>query len=322
MSLRDEIATLAQKADRQRDSVLTEEAGKTAFVLPLLKALGYDVFDPHVVIPEFTADVGIKKGEKVDYAVTVNGKIAILFECKPISVDLSKEHCSQLYRYFSVTEARFGVLTNGIEYRFYSDLDQPNKMDAQPFFIFSLLKTSDSHVAQLEKFGYANFDIEGILSIAHSLKYQSLIMTEIKKEIVHPCDELVKMFTKRVYDKNISAAVRERFSEIIAQSFQNVIKEQVSQYLKDALRTADKASQPRDDTVKPVVSDIDVVTTDDELEAFRIIKAISCEVASTSRIFLRDAKSYCAILFDDNNRKPIARLYLSGTKKKNWYIFK
>jgi predicted type IV restriction endonuclease len=102
--------------------------------MPFISALGYDVFDPVEVIPEFTADVGIKKGEKVDYAIKQDGKIIMLFECKCCNGSLDDCHASQLYRYFSVTEARIAVLTDGIIYRFYTDIEQPNKMDPQTIY--------------------------------------------------------------------------------------------------------------------------------------------------------------------------------------------
>ncbi len=127
MDFIDHIHSLATKVQRQRGHIQTEEATKNAFVLPFIGALGYDVFDPTEVVPEFTADVGIKKGEKVDYAILQEGKPILLFECKQCGVDLDASHASQLYRYFSVTEARIAVLTNGLMYRFYTDLENPNQ---------------------------------------------------------------------------------------------------------------------------------------------------------------------------------------------------
>lgn len=138
MEFLDKIRGLAQRVTRQREGIETEEACKNAFVMPFLNALGYDVFNPDIVIPEFTADVGVKKGEKVDYAIKIDGEIIMLVECKKCGCDLSSQHTSQLYRYFSVTEARFAVLTNGVQFWFYSDLDLPNRMDAKPFFIFDM----------------------------------------------------------------------------------------------------------------------------------------------------------------------------------------
>src|SRR5689334_11303987 len=111
MDFAERIGELAALVVKQAGDIQTEEATKNAMIMPLIAALGYNVFNPREVTPELHADVGVKKGEKVDYAIIVGGKPAILFECKWHGADLSKEHASQLYRYFSVTDARFGVLT-------------------------------------------------------------------------------------------------------------------------------------------------------------------------------------------------------------------
>ena len=131
MTFLDQVRSIAARAEKQLSKIRTEEATKNALVMPLISALGYNVFDPSEVIPEFIADVGVKKGEKVDYAILKNGKVVILFECKAATVSLDDCHASQLYRYFSVTDARVAVLTNGLDYRFYSDLEQPNRMDSK-----------------------------------------------------------------------------------------------------------------------------------------------------------------------------------------------
>lgn len=123
------LETLARRLHDFSDTIATEEATKTSIVMPFLQGLGYDVFNPSEVIPEFSADVAGKKGEKVDYAIRIGGDIAILIECKGINTDLSEKHLGQLYRYFSVEKARFAILTNGRTFQFYSDLDEPNKLD-------------------------------------------------------------------------------------------------------------------------------------------------------------------------------------------------
>ncbi len=140
MDFIDKIRELAARVPKQLDYCTTEEATKNALVMPFINALGYNVFNPREVIPEFTADFGTKKGEKVDYAVCQDSQPVMLFECKSSGTDLNKVHASQLYRYFSVVpQARFGVLTNGVEYRFFSDLESPNRMDDKPFFTFNIL---------------------------------------------------------------------------------------------------------------------------------------------------------------------------------------
>src|ERR1044071_7269994 len=123
MSFVEQLQALAIKTEKLCPVLETEEATKNALVMPLIHMLGYDIFDPTEVIPEFTADVGIKKGEKVDYAVKKDGRLVMLFECKHCGAELNLKHASQLFRYFAVTEARIGVLTNGIIYQFYTDLE-------------------------------------------------------------------------------------------------------------------------------------------------------------------------------------------------------
>jgi predicted type IV restriction endonuclease len=180
MEFLEKIKALAVRVEKQKDNIITEEACKNAFVMPFLNALGYDVFNPELVIPEFTADVGVKKGEKVDYAIKIDGKIAILAECKTCGSDLSQQHMSQLYRYFSVTDARFAILTNGQQYWFYSDLDEPNRMDQRPFFRFDILDYRPSDIAELSKFTQDQFDLDKILTTASTLKYSSAIQQEFE----------------------------------------------------------------------------------------------------------------------------------------------
>lgn len=221
MEFLEKVKALATRVEKQRDSVVTEEACKNAFVMPFLNALGYDVFNPEVVVPEFTADVGVKKGEKVDYAIKQDEKITILVECKICGSDLSQQHTSQLYRYFSVTDARFAILTNGQDYWFYTDLDEKNKMDQRPFFRFNILDYRPSHIAELSKFTRDRFDLDKILTTASTLKYSSAIQQEFAKELEDPSEELVSIFASRVYDGRLTKRVREEFKDIVA----NAIKE-------------------------------------------------------------------------------------------------
>jgi len=132
MDFKDQIKQLGERVIRLKDQIQTEEATKNAFIMPFIQALGYDVFNPLEVVPEFTADIGIKKGEKVDYAIMKEGQPIILIECKWWGDNLDV-HNSQLFRYFHTTKSKFGLLTNGIQFRFYTDLMETNKMDEKPF---------------------------------------------------------------------------------------------------------------------------------------------------------------------------------------------
>lgn len=119
MELAERLAALALKVRNQREAIQTEEATKNAFIMPFISTiLGYDVFNPLEVVPEFTADLGLKKGEKIDYAIMRDGEVQILIECKKSTEPLKIEHASQLFRYFAVTNARIAVLTNGETYHF------------------------------------------------------------------------------------------------------------------------------------------------------------------------------------------------------------
>ena len=156
MDFQEELKNFASKIESLKDHIHTEEATKTSIILPLFHLLGYDIFNPAEFCPEFIADVGIKKGEKVDYAILNNGSPMILIEVKCLNQKLDK-HDSQLFRYFATTNAKFAILTNGLQYRFYTDLKEPNKMDKDPFFQFDFSDLTSDKIATLEQFTKKNF---------------------------------------------------------------------------------------------------------------------------------------------------------------------
>ena len=324
MDFVDKIRQLSQQVLKQASIIQTEEATKNAMVMPFISALGYNVFDPTEVTPELHADVGLKKGEKVDYAILKDGKPIILFESKWHGADLNKEHASQLYRYFSVTEARFSVLTNGIVYRFFTDLEAPNKMDAKPFFEFNLADFRDHDVEELKKFSKSAYDLQGILNTASELKYPKEIQKILAQQLQQPSEEFVRFFTAQVYQGRMTQAIREQFTQTTQRAFRQFINEQINLRLKSALgadpgnnavEAMPAATEPDTSSSAPSAPPSTIVTTTEELEAYFTIKAILHPVVSAKRVIMRDVQSYCGILLDDNNRKPICRLYLSGSKK-------
>lgn len=318
MDFADRIEELSAQVSEQAGNIQTEEATKNAMIMPFIAALGYNVFNPREVTPELHADVGIKKGEKVDYAILVEGKPAILFECKWHGADLSKEHASQLYRYFSVTEARFGVLTNGIQYWFYSDLDAPNKMDARPFFAFDITDYRDHDIEELKKFSKASFSVDEILTTASELKYTNAIRKVIEEEFASPSDEFVRLFAGRVYQGRITGAIREQLAVSTKKALRQFITERINQRLQSAMSAeAPPVAEPLVVADAPAVAaPVDeVVTTSEEIEAFYTVRAILYPDVLPKRVVMRDVRSYCGILLDDNNRKPICRLYFNAPKK-------
>lgn len=319
MDFIDEIRALSTRIAPLNGVVQTEEATKNAMIMPFIQALGYNVFDPLEVTPELVSDVGTKKGEKVDYAILKDGNPVMLFECKKCGADLNINHASQLFRYFHVTEARFGVLTNGLTYRFFTDLDQPNKMDEKPFLEFNILDFKDQDIDELKKFAKSSFDIETILTTANDLKYTRAIQNILNDLIANPTDDFVRLISADLTNgKRFTPAIKEQFAQITKKAFQQLINKRINERLKVAMSTPPDnipesvADQP---ALTTATDDTDIITTELEIEGFHTIRAILRDVVNPRRIYMRDAKSYCAILFDDNNRKPICRLFFNNPSK-------
>lgn len=311
-TIEESLRAISERVKSHSSTMATEEAVKTAVVLPFLRALGYDVFDPGEVIPEFTADAVGKKGEKVDYAIKIDGEIRILIECKPISVALEKKHLDQLYRYFSVTEAKFAILTNGRTFNFYTDLEAPNKLDTRPFFIFDVSDFNAGIITELRKFEKSTFDVSAILATAERLKYTSGVKQVISKLIEEPSEDFVKMVAGTIYEGRMTAPVREMLTGVVRAAFREVIMDTVKSRLSNALADTEEVIEKID---APVAEDPEIVTTDEEREGYMIVKAIVRDSMSAKRVVMRDAKSYCAVLIDNNNRKPLARLHFNRSIK-------
>lgn len=311
-TIEESLRAIAERVKSHSSTMATEEAVKTAVVLPFLRSLGYDVFDPSEVVPEFTADAVGKKGEKVDYAIKIDNEVRILIECKPISVALDKKHLDQLYRYFSVTNAKFAILTNGRTFNFYTDLEAPNKLDTRPFFVFDVTDFNAGIVTELRKFEKAAFDVDAILATAERLKYTSGIKQVISKLIEEPSEEFVRIVSAGVYEGRMTAQVREMLTGVVRTAFREVIMDTVKSRLSSALADTEEVIEKID---APVEDEPEIVTTDEEREGYMIVKAIVRDTISPARVVMRDQKSYCGVLIDNNNRKPLARLHFNRSIK-------
>jgi len=293
-------------------------------VMPLIQALGYNVFDPLEVMPELISDVGTKKGEKVDYAILREGKPIILFECKKVGSDLHTNHAGQLFRYFHVTEARFGVLTNGLVYKFFTDLEQPNKMDEKPFFEFSILDFKERDVDKLKKFAKSTFDLDTILTTANDLKYTRAIQNRLAEWMTSPAEDFVRLLSSDLLgSKRFTPAVRDQFTVITKRAFEQLVGERINERLKGAMTPESMPVAEIPSPVMPVelAPEAQIITTSEELEGFHAVRAILRGLVNPKRIVMRDAQSYCAILLDDNNRKPLCRLRFNNTQKLRLGVF-
>jgi len=317
MDFKDQIKQLGERVAKLKDQIQTEEATKNAFIMPFIQALGYDVFNPTEVVPEFISDIGLKKGEKIDYAIFKDGSPTILIECKHWTQNLNI-HDGQLLRYFHVSKAKFGLLTNGIVYRFYSDLVAANKMDEKPFLEFNINEIKDNQVEELKKFHKTVFDAESITNTASELKFMNELKQLIQQELINPTPDFVKHFARQVYPSVVTAKVLEQFTNLTKKSIQQHISDLITERLKTALTKEDEETK-KQEAVQALeqakLDEVKVVTTEEELEGFMIVKTILRQKISATRITHRDAQSYFAILLDDNNRKTICRLYLNGSKK-------
>lgn len=321
MEFTEKLNSLSTKIGQQGGAIQTEEATKTAFVMPFIHSvLGYDVFDPSEVIPEYVCDVGTKKGEKIDYAILKGGDIQILIECKKIGELLSLNHASQLFRYFHVTNARIAILTNGRIYKFFTDLDAPNKMDEKPFLELDLLDIDEHVVPELLKLTKTAFDVESIVNAAGELKYVSQIKKLLTGLLASPDDDFIKFVASRVYEGAVTQKVRELFAELTRKASAQFLNDQANDRLKSAITGVQTTPAPANGPTQGIreaeqETSEKIITTEEEVEGFMIVRAIVRQTVDVKRVAIRDNQSYCGVLLDDNNRKPICRLHFNRSQK-------
>jgi predicted type IV restriction endonuclease len=316
MDLIDQLQTLAARAKQTGTSLTNEEATKMALVAPFLQALGYDIFNPMEVKPEFAADLpGIKQGERVDYAVLENGEPKILVEAKPFNTDLKTAERGQLCRYFHATKARIGILTNGQSFQFFSDLDDKNLMDAKPFAEIDLFDLRSAPLEQIKQMSKSMFDLDTLMSAAKRLKYLRGVKEKIRSEMSDPSDWLVRELIRDVTSaERISGQLLEQFKPIVLDAIKGYINDRINEQLMRAM----EAEQP---PVAPPVEETaedksGIITTAEELEGLYIVRAICASEIDPSRLAEKDTKNYCNILLDNHNWKSILRLHFNGTQKK------
>lgn len=315
--LKSDIKLVGKRVAELSENITNEEQTKNAFIMPFFQALGYDIFNPLEFVPEFTADVGIKKGEKVDYAIILDGVPQILIECKSITENLTK-HDSQLFRYFGTTKSKFGILTNGREYKFFTDLDEPNRMDTTPFLTVDITDIKENQFIEIIKFHKENFDIDNIVSSASELKYLNNLKAFLTENIVTPSDSFLRYLTSEIYEGRVTQNILNTFSPIIVKGFNQFITERVNEKLSAALNTSVE-TKVTTEVVKTEVEDVEsveyeVMTTPAELEVYTVVKMFAKDVITPDRVYYRDNRSYFNVLIDDNIKKWVLR-YRSNSKK-------
>lgn len=223
MGLTEEIAALKSKTETQLHALSTKEKTKNALFLPFVKALGYDPFDVREVEPEFAVDVGGNEQMKVDYAIKKGGTPVMLFECKEAGTDLSAYDADPLFRYFSEIEARIGVLTNGIKYRFFADLEDIG-IDERPFLTFNLLDHRRGDVRHLEQMQKATLDVDEVVASARDTKYKQLFKDYLDLQWKGPDEKFVRFMAERVSGEQVSEGFHDTFGPIVQEALQEFVQ--------------------------------------------------------------------------------------------------
>lgn len=320
MDLTNDLKQFATRISKIKDAITTEEATKHALVMPFFQLLGYDVFNPLEFVPEFTADVGVKKGEKVDYAIIVDNSPVILIEAKWCGETLS-DHTSQLFRYFTTTAAKFGILTNGIRYKFFTDLNTPNIMDLEPFMEFDIFDIHENTVTELERFAKKTLDIDGAFNAASELKYMGKMRDLFESLRIEPNETFINYVLSEIYDGKRTAKVVNDFRPLIKRGFTQFVNDAISEMLKNAMREQTEASRASadltlDEEVEQIEEVDDLPMTIEEMEAFAIVKSILRDMIDIDRLTWQHTKSYMVILFDNNSRRRICRFWFKGSRGK------
>lgn len=316
MEFNDNIKQFAKKIEKIKDTLKTEEATKTSLILPFFQLLGYDVFNPYEFVPEFIADAGTKKGEKVDYAIIINNEPIMLIEAKSADTNLNNKHLNQLYRYFTVTKAKFAVLTNGIVYKFYTDLEEPNKMDDVPFLEINLLDLKDTYIKQIKKFCKDNFDIQDILDSASELKYVYLIKKVFQEQIDNPSDQFIKvLLNKGVYNGVKTQSVIDRFRGLIKLSFSQYINDLISDKLQNVF-DMDSSINLSDD------QEVGEALTNEEKQCKDIIINILKSKYNEKDIIYKKTSKYVSIQIGNSIRRWVCRIFIKQNQDNQFVLHK
>jgi len=326
MDFIDQIKALAMSIPTRLVHVQSEQATKSALIMPFIQALGYDVFNPTEVVPEYDANIGASTKYKLDYAILKDGKPIILIESK-WHKDKLKDGWSQLNHYFVDTDARIGILTNGLIYKFYADLDKPNKMDETPFLELDMLNLKEPLVLELKRITKSALNIDEMLIAANELKYTRGIGEILTEQLISPNENFVQFFFKNLCPGRVFAGgVKQEFSDFTKRGLKQFIREQINSLLNASTLGEDISETPNTNEqalpkategtspIEPI--DNKVITTEEEIEGYYIVKSILREFVNPSRFIYKDTTGYFNVLLDNNKFKPICRFYFNNANKR------
>ncbi|URZ17220.1 type I restriction endonuclease [Clostridium felsineum] len=326
MAFKEDLQKLSIQINERKVHITNEEMTKQALIIPLLQVLGFDVFNPLEIRPEYVADFGKKKGEKVDYALFKDNVPIAFLEAKSIDEDLSN-HDAQLSRYFNaVPEVKIGILTNGIHYKFFTDLTADNIMDDEPFLVFDITNMSDSDIENVSKFKKESFDTDYLVKYAEELVYTSALNDTLKDLFKNPSDEFVRFLIKDFSNIRVTNNVLERFRPIVKKAISNAVLDIVSKGLLQQEAAAinddskiidvqNSSDESKNNTLSRERQKKEIITTKEELETFDIVKSILKNAnKNLDNINYKDTTSYFSI-FNKNSTKWFIRIQLDMANK-------
>lgn len=307
--------------------ITNEEMTKQSLIIPFIQVLGFDVFNPLEVRPEYFADFGKRKGEKVDYALFKDDQPIAFIEAKSINENLLN-HDTQLSRYFNaVPEVKLGILTNGIEYKFFTDLTADNIMDDKPFLIVDLSNLKDSDIDNLLRFKKDNFDTESLMKYAEEIVYTSELDKSIRELLKNPSDEFIRFLIRDFSNSRITTNVIERFRPLVKKAISNAVLDIVSNglYQQDNNTPIEENPSIETESDNAIAEDApannesikrkSIVTTQEELEAFELIKSILIKNnKSVENLNYKDTTYYFS-LYVGSITKWFIRLNLDSNNK-------
>lgn len=266
MDFIDQLQTLAKHIEKHHANVATAQATRNAFVLPFLQILGFSIFDPTEVFPGFTVNVGGKQ-DTVDYAIFIDDKPVMLFACTSCHFDLDKADVGQLSRCFHGASAAIGVLTNGKEYYFYSDLEEQNIMDDKPFMKFDLRDIETKTVSEVKKLSKNSFSLDQVHATAKMTKCIQAIKNIFLAEYSCPSLQFVRFFAKQVDCKITTPQAHEQFAATVKASFEQFVEDRVNDRLAERVEGEQKRKKGSfiEHLHNPMI-------TDEEFEGFFVVK--------------------------------------------------
>ncbi|QSQ26844.1 type I restriction enzyme HsdR N-terminal domain-containing protein [Pyxidicoccus parkwayensis] len=317
MGLCEDLRQLSEQVRKRQSFIKGEEATKQALILPFLQVLGYDIYDPTETQPEYVADFAKKRGgvmEKVDYALHLKGQPALFIECKAVDA-APEDHDGQLARYFNATPSvRIAVVTNGVRYRFFTDLQSPNVMDAAPFMEFNILSFSDREVDLLRPFTKDSFDAASIQGHAEEIIFVGKVTALINELLRNPSESFVRFLLAEVelVSGRVTKNVVERFVPIVKKAIQTTLLDMMTKSIQQEIAQPNaqmvgsasvaqpspspaEALQKAADTSESSSTGALIETTEVELEIFRIVQRMCAESAMKQAISYKDSASYFGI---------------------------